>query len=133
MSGPGQVCAARRGKSGARLAPAQIRGVFQQGEPLDIRQAYQPSYSSQHEQAEAKPLQCSWPPELHREQCRQIREALREAVSSLAGIAGFEIFTEPLGSICTGHLEPGGQRTTGTPSLPLPSSSLINLAYEANS
>lgn len=119
--------------SGARLAPAQIRGVFQQGEPLDTRQAYQPSCSSQHEHAEAKPLQCSWPPQRHRGQCRQIREALREAVSSLAGIAGFAVFTEPLGSICTRHLEPGGQTTTGTPGLPLPSSSLINLVYEANS
>lgn len=82
---------------------------------------------------EAKPLQHSWPPELHRGQCRQIREALHEAVSSLADTAGFEIFTEPPGSFCTGHLEPGGQRTTGTPGLALPSRSLINLVYEAKS
>lgn len=84
---------------GASLEPGwplcRFRGVFQQGVPLDARQAYWPNYSSQR--AEAKPLQRSWPAELHRGQCRQIRGASHEAVPSLAGIAGFEIFTEPLG------------------------------------
>lgn len=110
----------------------RFRGVFQQGVPLEARQAHQPSCSSQHEHVETRPLQYSWPPELHRGQCRQIREASHEAVPDLADTAGFEIFPELLGSLCTGRLEPGGQRPTGTPGLPLPSSCLINFVYEAN-
>lgn len=106
-------------------------GGVSAGTPLDARQAHQPSHSSRHTCVEAKPLQCSGPLALHWGQNRQTREALHEAVSVLAGTAGFEIFTEPPGNLCTGHLEPGGQRTTGTQVLPLLSSSLINLVYQA--